>query len=219
MQDEFKAVHVLTLQTGTPSYLQTAKKQVKVMEDLKGMKIQSSGGPQIDVLKYLGAVPMATASSDEYMNLQKGVIDGASSNWDFVISFRIYEVAKYYTYLALNTARFSIIMNQDRWKSLPPDIQNVFNTKGGQWGSEFWGYNMFDSIADAAKPMILKAGFPMEEYTLPAAEVQRWSDVAGKPVWDAWIKKNKDGGHPEAQDILNTFLDSAKTFKPNTYNP
>jgi hypothetical protein len=57
------------------------------------------------------------------------------------------------------------------------------------------------------------------EYTIPPEEVQRWSDIAGKPQWDVWVKQLKANGHPGTQDILNTLLDSAKTFKPNTYNP
>jgi hypothetical protein len=38
--------------------------------------------------------------------------------------------------------------------------------------------------------------------------------AGGKPVWDAWVKKMADAGHPEAQEILNSAFDLIKSYKP-----
>src|SRR3989304_5170641 len=54
IQREFKDVHVLFLWTSGPYQLITTKKQVKTMEDLKGMKIKVLGAPPMDQMKALG---------------------------------------------------------------------------------------------------------------------------------------------------------------------
>jgi TRAP-type transport system periplasmic protein len=216
VRDEFKSVHLLFAHTATPAFLVTSKKQVKVMEDLKGLRISLPAGGGLDALKLMGASPMALPSTDQYMNLQKGVIDGCSGNWDSITGFKVYELVKYYSYVPLTAARYCLIMNEDKWNSLPKDVQGVFNSKSGTWGSEFYGYSMFDSLTDIAKPQIIKEGFPVIEYTLTPEEVQRWI-TASKPVWDSWLKQNN--AHPEAQEILNTVVDLAKTYKPTAYVP
>ena len=45
LQNHFKDVHVLMLWTSHPYILITAKKQVKTLEDIKGLKIRVTGGP------------------------------------------------------------------------------------------------------------------------------------------------------------------------------
>jgi hypothetical protein len=54
----------------------------------------------------------------------------------------------------------------------------------------------------------------MTEYTLPADELAKWSAVAGKPLWDAWVKNMVAAGHPEAQDILNSCQSLINTYNP-----
>jgi hypothetical protein len=49
---------------------------------------------------------------------------------------------------------------------------------------------------------------------MPADEITRWTNIAGKPLWDTWVKAETDKGHPEAQEILNTCLDLIKTYNP-----
>ena len=120
IQREFKDVHVLQLWTSHPRFLITSKKQVKTMEDLKGMKIRVPGGPATEQMRALGAVPVLIPMPDNYQSLDKGVIDGMDTSWDATYSFRLYEVVKYYTFAPLffNTY-FSMAMNKQKWESLP----------------------------------------------------------------------------------------------------
>ena len=60
IQNEFKDVHVLQLWTGDPRFLITAKKQVKTLEDIKGMKIRTPGGPPTEQIKTLGPFPCSS---------------------------------------------------------------------------------------------------------------------------------------------------------------
>lgn len=108
VQKEFADVKPLMLWTSGPYFLLTAKKQVKTLEDLKGMKIRVAGGPPTDQIKALGAVPTLIPMPDNYQALEKGLIDGMGAPWEATHGFRLYEVANYYTMAPLSAVYFSM---------------------------------------------------------------------------------------------------------------
>jgi TRAP-type C4-dicarboxylate transport system substrate-binding protein len=211
---QFKDNHVLTTWTSQPYFLITSKKQVKVMDDWKGLKIRVTAGPPVDMMKALGATPVTMGMPDTYLALQKGDIDGMLGPWEAFISFRQYEVVKYYTYAPLVTVYFTQGMNNSKWDSLPADVKTQINSVSQLKGSLFWGENMFDTAVIAGRDQVKKQGAEMIEYTVPADEMAKWAAVAGQPLWDAWVKAQTDAGRPEARDILNTTVDLIKTYKP-----
>jgi TRAP-type transport system periplasmic protein len=211
---QFKDNHVLLTFTSQPYFLITSKKQVKVQDDWKGLKIRVTAGPPVEMMKALGATPVTMGMPDTYMALQKGDIDGMLAPWEAMLSFRQYEVVKYYTYAPLVTVYFTQAMNNGKWDSLPADVKTQINSVGELKGSLFWGENQFDTAASIGRDQVKKQGADMVEYNLPADELAKWSKVAGQPLWDAWVKAQTDAGRPEAKDILNTVLDLIKSYKP-----
>jgi TRAP-type C4-dicarboxylate transport system substrate-binding protein len=211
---QFKENHVLLTWTSAPYFLVTTKKQVKTLDDFKGLNIRVVSGPPIDMMKALGANPVTKGMPDTYIALQKGELDGMCLPWETLISFRQYETVKYYTYVPMFTTYFSQAINIDKWNSLPKDIQDQINSVCGLQGSLFWGENMFDSATVAGRDLVKKAGLEMIEYTPPSDEIQKWTDVAGTPLWNAWVAKQTAAGFPEAKDILNTTLELIKTYNP-----
>jgi TRAP-type transport system periplasmic protein len=214
LRDEFKDNHVLLTFASQPYFLITNKKQVKTMEDIKGLQIRVTAGPPIDMMKLLGATPVTKGMPDTYLALQKGEIDGMAVPWEAMLSFRQYEVVKYYTYMPMFTVYFTQAMNNAKWDSLPKDVKDQINSVSALKGSLFWGENQFDTAAAEGQSLVKKQGLEMVEYTMPADELARWSAVAGQPLWDAWVKKMTDEGRPEAKDILKTTLDLIKSYKP-----
>lgn len=216
IRNELKDNKVLLLYTSTPYFLINTKREIKTMEDLKGLKLRVLGEPPPKALRALGATPTVSPMAATYLNIQKGVIDGMAVPWEALYSFRQYEVVKYYTYLPFFVAHFSISMNHDTWNKLSPDIQKQIEKSGfvGLKGSKWWGDFWFDQIAKVAYEEIKKKGYPMIEYTLPADELKRWQDIAGRPLWEDWVKKTEAAGHPEAREILNTVLELIKTYQP-----
>lgn len=212
---EYKPNTPLVAFTTTPYFLITIKKQVKTLADWKGLKIRALAGPQVDMVKALGAVPINVGMPDTYLDLQKGVLDGMLDCWEAMLSWKHYEVVKYYTYFSGGpVALESVTMNSAKWNSLPPDVQKEMESVIGLQGSLFWGYNQFDTSAATGPGIVQKAGYSMVNYTVPQAEIDKWSAIAGKPLWDAWVKQMTAKGHPEAQDILNTTLDLIQTYNP-----
>ena len=94
IQKEYGDIQPLVLYTTSPNFLITSKKQVKTLEDMKGLKIRVLGGPPTEMAKALGAVPAVMPMPDLYQALDKGVFDGAAVPWEAIHAFRLYEVAK-----------------------------------------------------------------------------------------------------------------------------
>jgi TRAP-type C4-dicarboxylate transport system substrate-binding protein len=210
IQREFRDVHLLQLWVSPPRFLITSKKQVKVMEDLKGLKIRVPGGPATEEMRALGAVPVLLPMPDSYLSLDKGVIDGMDTSWDATYSFRLYEVVKFYTFVPLSSTHFSMAINRQKWDSLSKDIQEAITGVCGLEGSKFFGRNWYDTAETFVLDHIKKGGFPMTSYTLPPEEAERWRKIGGEPVWKDWIKKMEAKGRPEAQQVLNALLDILK---------
>jgi TRAP-type transport system periplasmic protein len=214
LQSEYKAVRLVMPYDAVVNHLICSKKQIKTLEDFKGLKMRVASDTEAEQYRLMGCIPINITAADAYMSLQKGVVDATISNWDFTTGFRIYEVGKYFTNASMATSTFACLMNNDKWNSLPKDVQDVFSSKGGLYGAEFFGFNVFDNVVQPAKESIKKQGYEIIEYTPPQQEIQKWIDVSGKAVWDKWIKQNEAKGHPEAKDILNSELDLIKTYKP-----
>jgi TRAP-type C4-dicarboxylate transport system substrate-binding protein len=210
IRNEFKDVHVLQLWTSAPYFLITTKKQVKTLEDLKGMKIRVTGGPPTDQMKALGAVPMLIPMPDNYISLQKGVIDGMGAPWEAIYAFRLYEVVKYYTIVPLSAVYFSMSVNKQKWNSLPKDIQQAIASVSGLDAAKFWGHNFFDTAEEGVMERVKAGGYEMIKYVVPPEELDRWTKVAGKPIWTDWVKKMESKGHPEAQKIVDATLEMLK---------
>jgi len=205
---------ILWMWTTTPYFLINNKREIKTMEDIKGLKLRVAGGPPTDQMKLLGVSPMMVGIPDTYVNIQKGVIDGMAIVWEAIYSFKQYETVKYYTYAPLHSSYFAYAMNRDTWNSLPSDIQEQIMSVGGLNGSTFYGKNMFDTVEAAARAAIKDGNYTMIEYTIPPDELARWTEVAGEPIWDAWVQAREAEGVTEAREILNTTLDLTKSYKP-----
>jgi len=208
IQAEYKDVHVLFIGVGDPNVLQTSKKQVKTMDDIKGMKIRVTGGPPTEYLKAIGASPMMVDMVDVYTNLQKGVLDGVVASWASVESMKFYEVAKYITNVPIYSPFAVRAMNLQVWNSLPPEIQQQITSVSGFERSKLFSKTQYD---DAVKK-VKSAGYPVTEYTPPPEEIAKWQELA-KPIWQKWVDDMRAAGHPEAQDILNTTLELLKAYK------
>lgn len=206
IQEQFADNKILLLFTSNPYLLITTKKQVKTMEDIKGMKIRMSGGPPTEMMKALGGTPMMVPMPDNYMSLQKGVIDGMGAPWEAIHGFRLYEVVNYYTETPFPAVYFSIAMNKKKWDSLDKEIQDAIMSVGGLEGSKFWGRNHFDTAKDGVMEKVKSEGKSIDIYRFSDEERQRWIDTAGKPIWDQWVNKMKEAGHSNAQEILDTAI-------------
>ena len=89
------------------------------------------------VFTAFGAEGVNSPMPEAYQMVQKGIMDGLMGSLEGLKSFRLAEVAKYYTYIGLyRTHNGSRAMDIDVWNKLPADIKKVFEDNIDWWGLE-----------------------------------------------------------------------------------
>lgn len=210
IQAQMADLKILSICTTEPYSLLTNKRQVKTPEDLKGLKIRTIGGSPTDMVKLLGGIPVIVPMSDTYLALQKSVLDGVLAPALTIRDFRLYEVAKYHTYVPTVCAYFMLVMNKDTWNEMPSDIQQAIMSVSGEAQARRYGGDVFDRVHKELPGTVKTAGREINEYTVPQQEVDKWIDIAGKPIWNSWVKRMEASGHKNAGKILEDAINMAK---------
>ncbi|MBW2031536.1 MAG: TRAP transporter substrate-binding protein DctP, partial [Deltaproteobacteria bacterium] len=116
IREEWKDVKVLFFHALAPMVLATPKKRVTKVADLKGLKLRVAGKAASSLYKATGASPMFIPPADIFLNMQKGVIDGAINGWEGLKSFGVTRLARYFNPVPAHTAvLFAVIMNKEKW--------------------------------------------------------------------------------------------------------
>jgi tripartite ATP-independent transporter DctP family solute receptor len=75
----------------------TAKKEIKTLADLKGLKIRTIPTPVfVGAVNAMGASATPMNFGEVYTSLQSGVLDGYEHTATTTLSFKFYEIARYY---------------------------------------------------------------------------------------------------------------------------
>ena len=220
---EWDQYHPLMFSTSPPNVVQTLKKQVKTLEDLKGMKIRGTGRIG-DIVKALGATPMPIETVDLYEALRRAVIDGTYTPLETLKGFKLGEVEKYAsaTWKVGSVFQFYVVMNKRKWDSLPADVKKIFTDHSkeflGRWAVE-WnkidieGRDYFTKlggqvlpVSDAEQAKMVKAVEPViADYKKDlTAKGFKAADV---DAWVAFVKERIEywKGQEKAQKIPTAY--------------
>lgn len=171
-----------------------ARRQVKTLEDLRGLKLRFPTRYAGEALKALGAGAIGMPVPQVPESLASGVIDGCVVPWEVVPSLKIHELVKYHTEIpgspTLYVATFLFVMNQARYEGLPADLRAVVDANSGLELARTAG-KVWDDTAGPARDLAVKRGNVI--YTLPEEEAVRWR-AATAPVVDAWLAQGKERG-------------------------
>jgi TRAP-type C4-dicarboxylate transport system substrate-binding protein len=201
MQEEYKDIKVLALITAPGGHFHTAKKMVKTLEDLKGMKIRAHGVIVSQDLEALGATPLTMPLPDIYTSVERGTIDGMALPWEVMRPMKFFEVTKYHTELSLYSPTFVIGMNKKKFSRLPPDVQKVIDGNSGLKFSAECG-RLWDKDDGVSRAVCVENGAKI--YTLEGQELERWKQAL-QPVFDKWIEEKEAKGLP-AKEILSDAI-------------
>jgi len=204
--EAFAKVKVLTMFTCAPANIY-AKVPVKNLDDLEGLQLRASGGVA-QVLKALGANPVGMPQSETPEALQKGVVKGAASSLETLKDFKYAELCRYVTMLNGPVYPFAVVMNMDKWNSLPKDVQAVFEELGPQqsvWTGVYMDNHVEDSIEWSRK------NYNIEITVLPQEEMDRWESKL-KPLVDKWITNAGKKGLP-AKEIVSDIKDFSLMYQ------
>ena len=130
---EYERVKVLALWGNEGPILMSRDKPIRKIEDIKGMKIRVPSKDQADLIAALGATPVSIPASDIYRALSTGVVDALMIPPSVISSFKIGEVAKYYTTgLVFGRSPFFLVMNKKAYEGLPQEQKAVLDKTSGR---------------------------------------------------------------------------------------
>jgi len=176
---ELNDVKVLYLHAHGPGLLHT-QKAVRSMDDMRGLKIRSTG-LSARIVEALGGVPVAMPQPAAYEALQKGVVEGTFAPMETLKGWKQAEVIKFTTDTRATgyTTAMYVVKNRGKWTKLPADVQKVFEEVSQEWidvHGEQW-----DKDDAAGREYTLSLGNQILE--LSDAETARW-EKAIQPIMD-----------------------------------
>ena len=135
LRDEFKEVHPICVWAHGEGLIH-ARKEVRTMDDLRGLKLRFPSRLNGEALRALGAAPVGMPIPQVPEALTQGVIDGAVVPWEVVPALKLQEMVRHHTEVpgspTLYTATFILAMNKGRYEQLPPDLKRVLDANSGQ---------------------------------------------------------------------------------------
>jgi len=205
---EFNDVKVLWFHAQAPGIVHTKTKPITKLEDLKGMKMRTYGS-NAKLMSLLGGTPVAMPMTDVYDALSRGVAEGLMCAYEATEGFRFGDQLKFSTenYATSYSAVFAIVMNKDKWNSLPPDIQKIIDTMSKEYIEKYAA--MWDDIEISGKAYLVKRGNKIN--TLSKEEEAKWVEKA-QPIFDDYVKKMKEKGLP-GDEALKFARDYLKPYR------
>jgi TRAP-type C4-dicarboxylate transport system substrate-binding protein len=181
---EFDDTEIMYLHAHGPGLLNLTTKKVVTLDDVKGLKIRTTGASGA-VISALGGSPVGKAMNESYELLQKGVVDGSLHPLEANKGWKLGEVVRYVTenYSTAYTSTFVVVMNKSRWNALSPALQNIIREINKEWAAkhgEAWDQSDKEGLAFLKE----KGG---EILAQPPEESAKW-EKAVAPIIDDYVK-------------------------------
>jgi len=161
---EFSQVKVLTVFTCPPAVVMSAK-EVKTLADLKGMPLRSSG-TGAEVMKRLGAAPVAMPQSDVPDALQKGVVKGNVSSGEVLKDMNYASYCPFVYKTDLCVTSFAVVMNKAKYDALSPEVKSVLDglyREQAEWTGAYVDQHVQEALVWAKEKHNLTVNEPAAE--------------------------------------------------------
>lgn len=193
-QQEFRGVKPLITIVNGSNDLHFRNRQIRTLEDLRGVSIRGPSRLGNRLIEALGATPVGMPVTQMGESLSRGIIDGTLLPWEVVPAFRLHELVRYHAIAegdrTMITATMVYVMNERRYNSLPDDLKRVIDNNSGQEASA-WGAEVLMAGHEVGFRLAREAGNTI--YTIEPAEVDRWK-AASQVVTDRWIEETSRNG-------------------------
>jgi TRAP-type C4-dicarboxylate transport system substrate-binding protein len=170
----------------------------------EGMRVRAGGGLG-DAVEALGAVKTTLPAGETSTAFQRGAVDAATFPYTYAhVSFKISDEADWFTTnLAPGTSECGWLFNKTAYDALPPQYQDLLTSYR----------DLVMEVEQAECAAQDEVNLPMFHDTMTPVTYSKeqpaqFRDVAGKPVWDAWIAANQVAF--DAQGLFDAVWDHAE---------
>lgn len=209
---EWGAVKPLAFSPSDLPHFHLKDKPINSASDLKGMKIRAASRMSSRMLSVLGAVPVPMPATQVGEALSKGVVEGTLFPWEGVPPFKIHEMVKYHSVTGpdsngLYNAITALVMNKDKYESLPADLKAVIDQNSGLALSRHLG-NVWDAAAIEGQKVAQAKGNTIN--VIPKEELDRWAEIS-EPLYSEWTETLNKNNLPatvilqDARDLITKY--------------
>jgi TRAP-type C4-dicarboxylate transport system substrate-binding protein len=179
----------------------------KGLEDFKGKRLRALGGMG-EAAKAIGAVPTTVPAPETYTALQRGTVDAIGFPFSYTFAaYKLDEISTWYTSnLSAGNVNCIMAMRNNAYDGLPKEYKQILEeVKDGSYQA------MIDAYAAKDKVNLAKwrADPKITEVVFSEADLTKFREIGGKPVWDKWVQENKSEV-PNAQELIDLVLKAAK---------
>jgi tripartite ATP-independent transporter DctP family solute receptor len=125
--EESQGLHVVGYGENGFRHITNSKRPIVTPDDLKGLKLRI---PDVEArattFETLGATPTALSFDEIYLALDQGVVDGQENPLQIISQYSFDEVQKYLSLSNHVYTPATMVINAERWNSLPDDVKQAF---------------------------------------------------------------------------------------------
>ena len=183
-------VKILGMFSTAPTLL-TTREKVEGLDDVQGLKLRGAGPTLLATIEAIGATPIGGITAPQIAEgISRGLLDGTVNEWVALTIFGIAETARYHLNVNLGASPLMVVINRDKYESLPKEARAAIDKHSGMAFAELWGKE-FDDRIEAFR---IKAKLDKSRTfsTLSDEEKARW-DKRFQTVIDTWIKDTPNG--------------------------
>lgn len=204
---EYDETEVMYFMAHSPGIVHS-KKPIYKLEDLKGQKIRCTG-LAAKVVGKLGGVPVAMPMGETYDAISRGVVDGSMAPQEALKGWRWGEVvsASTQSFGAGYSTGFFVVMNKQKWNSLPPDVQKVIREINKEWADK--NGTAWDQADKESRDWMISLG--KKVIPLSAEENARWGALVA-PLLGEYVESMQKQSLP-GKEALDYCLAELKKLE------
>ena len=206
---DFKDYKLLWMYSCGPGVFHSVTKPMNTLDDMKGMKMRAPSSTMVKAFKMMGANPVGMPISKLTMSLQKKVIDGMLTPYSAVADFRLFDLIKYITEIEMYTMPMAVVMNQQKWNSLPDFAKKAIEEAAGK-EEGLHAATVYDKH-DANTLQEIYKRKKIEVFKPKWFEKRRFQ-MKLQPLADNWVKDMSKKGLP-AKALLDDVKKMAEKYK------
>lgn len=201
-------VRVLFAYVFAPYQIYLASKRLETLDDLKGLKLRSTGGPMDLMVQSLKGVPVRMSAPEVYESLSRGTVDGAVFPLSALLDYKLDPLVKYAT-VGENFGSFiaAYAISEKLWKRLPADVQKAMLEAGEETTRRTC--QMADRDIAPNLQRLQKEGVTLVKFS--AEDKQRLKTLL-VPIAKDWAQGLDRRGKPGTQ-VLEAFKDALHEAK------
>lgn len=164
----------------------TRDKEAHLPADVSGLKIRTFGSTVSEFVEAVNAAPVVTSGSEQFLALQRGIVDGGLTGWPSIEERRLYEVSKYVIATDHMYETHFALMSEKALDKMPTELRTIFREEAAKLEAV-----LMDRIFDATKHTRDVLSTKMQIVDLTPEEIGQWKQMTA-PVAKAFYENGNE---------------------------